>query len=185
MQLAFYRLHHRICATYETASTRQFLHGRTETLRVLCVEGKEFVQAMEDATPMAKLEKLKAFLQAHKSYLIDASNGHGVDRHLLGLRSMVGEGEAQPGIFQDPIYWKSLSFDLSTSNVSPGESYEGLGFGPATSTGYGINYSIAPTNIRFSVTSWAPLDPRRMRDAVIGAMEDLAKLFAQQVPSKI
>jgi hypothetical protein len=35
------------------------------------------------------------------------------------------------------------------------------------------------------VTSWAPLDPRRMRDAVIGAMEDLAKLFAQQVPSKI
>ncbi|CAB4018240.1 peroxisomal carnitine O-octanoyltransferase-like [Paramuricea clavata] len=32
IQLADYKLHKRVAATYETASTRQFYHGRTETV---------------------------------------------------------------------------------------------------------------------------------------------------------
>lgn len=33
LQIAFYRLHHHPCGTYESASLRKFNHGRTETLR--------------------------------------------------------------------------------------------------------------------------------------------------------
>ena len=183
MQLAFYRLHKRMTATYETASTRQFLHGRTETIRSCTQEGRVLCENIDNKKIdlRKKQEIFRNYLSSHKEYLINASNGKGVDRHLLGLRSMVKEGEQMPAIF-DEVYWKSMWFDLSTSNVSPGEAFDGLGFGPATSSGYGINYSIAPENIRFSVCSRKGkerlYDSFRMRDEIIKAMKDLYKLAA-------
>lgn len=48
MQLAWYRTRGSFTATYETALTRLFLHGRTETIRTLTSESRRFVLAMCD-----------------------------------------------------------------------------------------------------------------------------------------
>jgi hypothetical protein len=45
LQLAYYKIHKKVTATYETASTRQFLHGRTETIRTCSVDTKKLAEA--------------------------------------------------------------------------------------------------------------------------------------------
>ena len=44
LQLAYYLTHKQVDATYESASTRLFKHGRTETCRSASIEMKQFVQ---------------------------------------------------------------------------------------------------------------------------------------------
>jgi hypothetical protein len=44
IQLARWRLHHDSVATYESAMTRQFQKGRTETIRVCSREAAAFVR---------------------------------------------------------------------------------------------------------------------------------------------
>lgn len=46
MQLAWYRTRGEFTATYETALTRLFKHGRTETIRSLSSDSRQFVLAM-------------------------------------------------------------------------------------------------------------------------------------------
>jgi carnitine O-acetyltransferase len=48
LQLAWYRDQGYASATYETAGTRGFLHGRTETIRVVTAESRDFVKSMVD-----------------------------------------------------------------------------------------------------------------------------------------
>ena len=48
LQLAYYRINKKLAPTYETASTRKYLHGRTETCRSLSLELAEFVKAFDD-----------------------------------------------------------------------------------------------------------------------------------------
>ncbi len=76
-------------------------------------------------------DKVTLFHQAintHVRYTIDATNGKGADRHLLGLRMMLRKDETAD-IFTDPAYLKTMSFRLSSSNVSPAYGFYG-GFGP-------------------------------------------------------
>jgi carnitine O-acetyltransferase len=64
----------------------------------------------------------KAALESQTAYMKMASQGQGVDRHLLGLRCMLQSPEesAQATLFTDPYYLKSMWFRLSSSNMSPG-----------------------------------------------------------------
>lgn len=48
LQLAYYRIYKQSCPTYESASTRQYLHGRTETIRSCSLESVAFVNAFDD-----------------------------------------------------------------------------------------------------------------------------------------
>ncbi|KHJ84869.1 hypothetical protein OESDEN_15411 [Oesophagostomum dentatum] len=48
IQLAFYRTHGRFAPIYETASTRKFYHGRTETVRGCTHELVAFVRAITE-----------------------------------------------------------------------------------------------------------------------------------------
>lgn len=50
MQLAWYRTRGEFTATYETALTRLFLNGRTETIRTLTKDSRAFVLAMDDSS---------------------------------------------------------------------------------------------------------------------------------------
>lgn len=66
------RLHNVPGAHYETASTRMFLHGRTETIRSCSVESVEFAKTMLNsaATPLQKVLALKKAVTAHKDYTL-------------------------------------------------------------------------------------------------------------------
>lgn len=48
LQLAYYRLYGHLCATYESAATKKYLHGRTEVGRSASMPALEWVKAMED-----------------------------------------------------------------------------------------------------------------------------------------
>jgi carnitine O-acetyltransferase len=50
LQLAWYKDQGYATATYETASTRMMLHGRTDVIRTLSVESRSFVKAMLDSS---------------------------------------------------------------------------------------------------------------------------------------
>jgi carnitine O-acetyltransferase len=50
IQLAYYRVHKKITATYETGHTRLFFHGRTETIKATTEDSVAFTKAMCDPT---------------------------------------------------------------------------------------------------------------------------------------
>ena len=73
------------------------------------------------------IEKEKAIrmaISAHNNYTIDCMNGQGIDRQLLVLELIANEiglsENRMPSLFSDPLYIKSKSFHLSTSNISGG-----------------------------------------------------------------
>ncbi|KAG9104066.1 hypothetical protein FRC06_005766 [Ceratobasidium sp. 370] len=152
MQLAWYKQRDGFTATYETASTRLFKHGRTDVIRTYSSDSRAFVKTMVD--PLASLEaKLAALQQAatsHNTYTRDASTGKGCDRHLFGLKQMLRPGESSP-LFEDELFAKSSEWKLSTSGLSAGERFLGTGFGTGWPDGYGINYLAGPNLIKFGI----------------------------------
>lgn len=162
IMLTFYKIEKFIPVIYETASSRKFLHGRTETIRVMSTEAARVLKLYEkgDKTHMALA--IREFAKQHADYTKMASTGLGIDRHFLGLRVMLAELNAstgktiEPSLFseKDPCFWKSMTHDLSTSNMSPGTSFYGLGFGPTKPTGYGVNYCVSSGRILASISAW-------------------------------
>jgi carnitine O-acetyltransferase len=129
-QLAFYRLKGRPGVTYESCQTRKFLLGRTEVIRSCSEEAIDWVKAMLD--PKASdLEREKTFRKAvtrHIQYSSWAADAQGVDRHMFGLKKLVGKGESTPEVFNDPAYAKSGHWEMSTSQLSS-KYLDGWGYG--------------------------------------------------------
>ncbi|KAF9113171.1 hypothetical protein BGX27_002076 [Mortierella sp. AM989] len=154
LQLGYFKQMGQSCATYETASTRFFRNGRTETTRSLSSESLAFCKGMEDPSvkPEEKMKLLRAAIASHQQYQRDAANGKGCDRHLMGLRLCLQQGESH-ALFQEPIFTKSSSFLLSTSGLFAGDWFMGTGFGAMYPDGYGINYLSGGKVLRFGVES--------------------------------
>jgi len=145
LQLAWYKSRGQLTATYETASTRIFKHGRTDVIRTVSEDSRRFVKAMVDESSSAatRLSLLHAATTVHNSYTRDASTGKGCDRHLMGLRLMLQPGESSP-LFDDVLFSKSQEWKLSTSGLSAGDRFKGTGFGTGFADGYGINCTSRP-----------------------------------------
>jgi carnitine O-acetyltransferase len=143
IQLAYHKMYGKNRPTYESASTRKYQQGRTETTRTVSDESVTFCNAM--ANPEigpAECEKLfRAAVQAHVKYTLDASDGYGVDRHLFGLKKLVQEGEEMPALFKDPAYAYSSTWYISSSQLSS-EYFSGYGWSQVTEQGWGIAYMI-------------------------------------------
>jgi carnitine O-acetyltransferase len=66
-------------------------------------------------------------VKVHNDYTREASFGRGVDRHLMGLRLVMKEGESSP-LFDDELYGLSQEWLLSTSGLSAGDRFIGTGY---------------------------------------------------------
>ncbi|KAF8638322.1 hypothetical protein AX17_002342 [Amanita inopinata Kibby_2008] len=156
LQLAWYSTRHDFTATYETVLTRMFKNGRTETLRTLTRESRDWVLSMRDPhqTPTERLTLLRRALQKHTRLTREAATGRGIDRHLLGLQLMLRplNGE-HASLFEDHMFACSARWVLSTSGLSAGHLFKGTGFGSAYQDGYGINYLAAPEMVKFGIES--------------------------------
>ncbi|KAJ2617903.1 Carnitine O-acetyltransferase mitochondrial [Coemansia sp. RSA 1365] len=143
IQLAYTRLHGHARPTYESSMTRKFLHGRTETCRSVTCDSVVWCASMADQNTdnAARIKLFRDALATHSLLVKEAVNGQGVDRHLLGLRMLVKQGEEMPGIFEDPAYSYSSHWYLSTSQVSS-ENFTSYGWSEVTPKGYGIAYNI-------------------------------------------
>uniref|UniRef100_A0A8C9UJN6 Carnitine palmitoyltransferase 1C n=1 Tax=Spermophilus dauricus TaxID=99837 RepID=A0A8C9UJN6_SPEDA len=150
LQLAHFRDRGQFCLTYESAMTRLFLEGRTETVRSCTREACDFVRAMEDQekTDPQCLALFRVAVEKHQALLKAAMCGQGVDRHLFALyivsrflhKSPEGAGvhsEQWPlSTSQIPVQQTHL-FDVHNY---PDYVSSGGGFGPAGDHGYGVSY---------------------------------------------
>lgn len=156
LQIAYASVHGRQTATYETASTRLFRHGRTDVIRSFSNEALDLVQALHNNRAAPELfGLLTAATKAHTSQTRDHSFGKGFDRHLMGLRLAYraeDDGEA-PALFTDPLLAESSAWKLSTSGLSAGIKFTGTGFGCGYPDGFGVNYLAGPQILKFGMES--------------------------------
>jgi carnitine O-acetyltransferase len=154
IQLAYHKFYGKNRPTYESAATRRFQQGRTETCRTVSDESVAFCSAMADPSTTAE-EAAKLFrdaCNAHVKYITDASDGRGVDRHLFGLKKCLEEGEPVPSLYQDPAYTYSSTWFISSSQLSS-EYFNGYGWSQVVDDGWGIAYMINENSIQFNVCS--------------------------------
>ena len=120
IQLAYYKFYGVSRPTYESASTRKFQLGRTETCRSVSDESVAWCKAMEDPSVSNQqcLELGRKAIQAHVKYIMEASDGKGCDRHLFGLKKLLSPDDEVPALYKDPAYSYSSHWFLSTSQLS-------------------------------------------------------------------
>eukprot|EP00755_Sulcionema_specki_P031508 Sspe_Gene.2109::Locus_699_Transcript_62_69_Confidence_0.031_Length_2580::g.2109::m.2109 len=184
-QLAYSRVHAKRAPTYEACSMRPFFRGRTETIRSCTVESAQFVDAMitREGSPQERLVKLRNAVNAQSALSKAASQGEGIDRHLLALKmeaTRYGVGINDPGveIFTTDIFSGSSTWVMSTSNVTM-PFIKLFGFGPVTPTGYGLGYMTKDDTIPVNITSWSEnpdSDTDSLRDAINAALFDIQRL---------
>ena len=115
-----------------------------------------------------KLQLLKDATKAHVDYIKLAGQAQGVDRHFLGLLLSVQDNEAAPDLFADPVFQRSKTWRVSTSNLSH-PRFVNWGYGEVTPTGVGLSYSIHPHHLQFSVTA---LKKHRWTDRLVTHLEE-------------
>lgn len=190
MQYAFYRMHKTPAAHYESAATRKYIHGRTETIRSCSIESIAFAKAMLDSSKSLndKIAALKDAIASHKKYSLEAVNGFGVDRHLLGLKLIALEnGIELPALYKDKSYILSSHMRLSTSQVAT--KCDGfMCYAPLTNDGYGCCYNPRPYNINFGVSAFADnpvTSVRRFREALTESLQDMHDILAKTQKAKL
>ncbi|KAG6875178.1 hypothetical protein C0992_004889 [Termitomyces sp. T32_za158] len=152
-----------MAVTYESAQTRRFQRGRTETIRSLSAEATAFVSAMVSSprgspAPTHTPTELRALFRAaaarHNTYGAWAADAQGVDRHMFGLKKSVraSEGESVPSFLSDDAFARSSHWELSTSQLSS-PFFDGWGYGEVVPDGYGLSYAIGDDYIRWTITS--------------------------------
>ncbi|XP_053552092.1 carnitine O-acetyltransferase isoform X2 [Bombina bombina] len=190
LQLAYYRMYGRSCATYESASLRMFRLGRTDTIRSASVESLRFVQGMENSEKQnqEKVDLLRKAVQAHRLYTDTAINGKAIDRHLLGLKLRAIEDlVSMPELFMDTSYAIAMHFNLSTSQV-PAKTDCVMCFGPVVPDGYGVCYNPMEDHINFSVSAFnscAETNAARLAHYLEKALCDMQQLIQQSPKSKL
>ncbi|KPJ15173.1 Carnitine O-acetyltransferase [Papilio machaon] len=185
MQYAFYRLHATPGAHYESAATRMYVGGRTETIRSCSPESVEFARAMLDTglAPHLKLLALRQAIDAHKNYTVQALQGLGVDRHLLGLKlTALENGIEIPKLYSDEGYRRSAHMRISTSQVAC--KCDGfMCYGPLVEDGYATCYNPRDDDVNFATSAF-----RRNPDTGCGpyraaleqSLQDMHHLLLQQ-----
>ncbi|XP_021243189.1 peroxisomal carnitine O-octanoyltransferase isoform X2 [Numida meleagris] len=158
LQLAYYKCHGRPGCCYETAMTRRFYHGRTETIRPCTMEAVEWCRSMLDhsASNYERLQLMHVAFAKHNRMRKDCENGRGFDRHLLGLLLIAQEqGLPVPELFVDPAFTASGgggNFVLSTS-LTGYTRFSGCAL-PMVHHGYGFFYAIRDDRIVVLCSSW-------------------------------
>ncbi|XP_066096540.1 peroxisomal carnitine O-octanoyltransferase [Saccopteryx bilineata] len=184
LQLAYYRLHGCPGCCYETAMTRYFYHGRTETVRSCTVEAVRWCQAMQDPSA-SRLERERKMLQAfakHNKMMKDFSAGKGFDRHLLGL-SLIAEEEGLPvpELFTDPLFSRSGgggNFVLSTSLIGYSRVHGVVV--PMVHNGYGVFYRIRDDRFVVACSAWnscPETDAEKLVQLIFCAFHDMIQLM--------
>ncbi|TDL30189.1 carnitine acetyl transferase [Rickenella mellea] len=165
--------------TYESATTRRFHKGRTEAIRVTCMESDKWVRSMVDLG-VDDHERRALFgeaVKAHRRLVRDAGNGDGIDRHLLGLRKLLKDDEVMPAMYSDPLFLRSSNWVLSTSSTFS-KHIRARGWGEVVPEGYGIAYMTSfDDHLFFNVTSRKEMPNAQFCEEIKRAAEEIFALF--------
>ncbi|KAF2366651.1 Acyltransferase ChoActase/COT/CPT [Trinorchestia longiramus] len=158
LQLTYYRTYGRMAPTYETATTRQFYHGRTETVKSCTSAAKTFAITMQDPTASLqdKVKALRTACSGHEELMRQCKGAQGIDRHLFGLYlTALENGFDVPAIFTDSAFAKTGgggNYVLSTSTLGYTDCAGGVA--PMVPHGYGVFYTMMPTWIYIMVSTF-------------------------------
>ncbi|KAF9438668.1 Carnitine O-acetyltransferase mitochondrial [Entomortierella beljakovae] len=179
LQLAYYRKHKELVATYESAATRKYKHGRTETIRSCSNESKAFCESMDnpDASFKTRANACRAAVARHAKYTGWAVDGQAVDRHLLGLRLIRKPEEEVPELFSDPVFQRTCSWRLSTSQISD-DCFIAYGWGEVVPNGYGCAYMVKESELFFCITS-LKLGSEDFGQHIVDALADMKFTFEE------
>ncbi|KAI9639949.1 Carnitine O-acetyltransferase mitochondrial [Ciborinia camelliae] len=177
IQLAYFKMYGKNRPTYESAATRRFQQGRTETCRSVSDDSVAFCKAISDHTvePAKAIAAFRAAINSHVEYISAASDGKGVDRHLFGLKRLLEPGEELPAIYKDPTYGYSSKWFISSSQLSS-EYFNGYGWSQVVDDGWGIAYMINENSLQFNIVSKG-LGSERMSFYLNEAAGDLRDLL--------
>lgn len=190
LQLAYYRMYQRCCATYESASLRMFRLGRTDTIRSASNASAAFVKAFDDTSKQntEKVDLMEKAVKAHRSYTNMAISGQAIDRHLLGLKMQAVEEKLSiPALYTDAAYAKALHYKLSTSQV-PSKTDCVMCFGPVVPDGYGVCYNPMEDHINFAMSSFntcKETNSAHLAQAMQDALLDMRTLLEQTPKAKL
>ncbi|KAK7927718.1 carnitine O-acetyltransferase [Apiospora marii] len=179
IQLAYHKMYGKNRPTYESAATRRFQLGRTETCRSVSEDSVAFCASMADASAedQTRIDLFRKAVNSHIEYISAASDGKGVDRHLFGLKKLLEPGQEVPAIYKDPAYGYSSSWYLSTSQLSS-EFFNGYGWSQVIDGGFGIAYMINENSINFNIVSKG-LGSQKMSYYLNEAAGDIRDLMTQ------
>ncbi|RVE41560.1 hypothetical protein evm_013794 [Chilo suppressalis] len=190
MQYAFFMLHNTPGAHYESAATRMYVGGRTETIRSCSIESVDFAKTMLNAqsSPKDKLQAMQKAINAHKNYTVQALQGFGVDRHLLGLKLIAIEnGIDIPKLYTDAGFTKSAHMRISTSQVAC--KCDGfMCYGPLVDNGYATCYNPRDNDVNFATSAFkanAETDCNKYRGALEKALQDMHDVLLLTTSSKL
>ncbi|KAF2160819.1 hypothetical protein M409DRAFT_59612 [Zasmidium cellare ATCC 36951] len=184
IQLAYYKFYGKSRPTYESAATRRFQEGRTETCRTVSDESVAFCASMQHplSTDEECRDLFRKALSAHTEYITAASDGKGCDRHLFGLKKLLQPGEDVPEIFKDPAYSYSSTWFISSSQLSS-EYYNGYGWSQVIDDGWGMAYMINENSIQFNIVS-KNLGAERMAFFLNEAAQDIRAVMESESATK-
>jgi hypothetical protein len=156
IQRAYHQLYRVSVLSHETAETRIFYHGRTDSIRSTSTASKAMCEGLDDRNLSIEQKQglIRTAVEVHAQRKKDALAGRGSDRHLMALRITALASEQLQGasipFFEDPAF--NLPFKIATSQTTS-EHSAGGGFTPLCKDGYGISYHIAERTLGFHVSS--------------------------------
>nr|XP_057903598.1 carnitine O-acetyltransferase b [Doryrhamphus excisus] len=156
LQLAYYRVHNEVCPTCDIASQRMFRKGRTEYIRSPTSNALKFILSFVDASVSreAKVQLFREAVEAYSALTNQVLKGHGIDRHLLGLKlQAIEEGWSVPKIFMDTAYGLATHWKLRTGQV-PANTDSVMCFGPLVPDGYAVCYNPQSDHVHFSIIAF-------------------------------
>lgn len=191
VQMAYQLAHRRakgfVGATYESISTRQFEHGRTEAMRVITPEVFAFVEAMVDreVDDASKAAAFRAAAAKHVERAKDCQAGRAPEQHLWELqwiqrRRGAELGVAGPLTFFDCPGWSISRDDYLSTSSAPSVNIQYFGFGMTSSTCIGIGYVLLPDRFNVYLSTPRPVadQMRIFADHLTGAIAELQTLLS-------
>ncbi|XP_051928524.1 carnitine O-acetyltransferase b [Hippocampus zosterae] len=185
LQLAYYRVHGDVCATCDIASQRMFRKGRTDYIRSPSSQMLKFILAFVDPSVSreAKLQLLTEAIDAYSALTNQVLKGHGIDRHLLGLKlQAIEEGLSVPKIFMDTAYGLATHWKLRTGQV-PANTDSVMCFGPLVPDGYAICYNPQSDHVHFSITAFNCCEETNAETLGVAVRETLCQLHELLEPT--
>ena len=190
LQMAFQLAHARTKdgrpgATYESASTSAFKHGRTETIRSTTNESQKMCDFFLSTTSTNQ-EKAAALRDAagnHGKLTVAGLTGKGWDRHLFALKDLAIKSNDDdvtvvPKLYECQAFQILSKIILSTSTLQS-DALEGGGFGPVNDECYAIPYGITKDNVRFGVMSYGKNSEEFCR-AILDSVEDFKAVLEKE-----
>ena len=190
IQVAYYKTFNRFVATYESASTCAFKHGRTETVRPLTMQTKRLAEFMAEKKSTDNHDEVYKLLQdctkVHNKLVKEGAMGEGFDRHLFAMKYHAANRKktALPEFYNSPAY-KQINHNILSTSTLAYPTIMTCGFGPVVNDGFGIGYRILDKSLGACVTAYNQSDLNKFVESLQETYERLHRILKRDRKSVV